>query len=603
MQTETDIYDLITDYLTGEITPADNQRLQEWVASSPANVERLRIYRELWAAAYNEHYDVDAAKRRFARMAEKVDLRRTALYRQMLREQRNKIFRLVAVFAMPIVLMGIAAIMLNLTSRFNHEVVYATVDGQQSTFMLPDGTRVNMEENSRLVFSQMSFVKGIRQVRFEGDARFMVMSDSLHPFDITTPHGLVHVVGTEFNLITRADGNYATIVLDEGVVDYTNRHTQEHTRLTAGDVLTVNNQTNEQYCRTRVAHEMRMGHHRETQDLIVRRYLAEDSTRTLLVNVGRALDPGVYEMRVNATKDTVHFERVHNGNAFQTGKGTKESPYVITTPQHLCSMRDALVANQKTYFMLAADIDMFGINWIPVNDRPNAQDYWIDFNGNGHTIHNLTCTDGKTMTSFFGTLCGECRNLALINVIVAGGDSEAGALAGRLGHPSYPGVTTVRDCYITGHVGTNGYAGGLAGTSDGHVYLNAVSVTTDVVSSNNCAGGLVANVRGNLAIKYCSTGGTVTAPYAAGVLMKSRTNSKASVSINHLAMVSKSVCGEKTVYDVGNLQSTDRLYALHQFEQLSLNGRRISKGEKYEDIIKVLQSWPDVWFKCIVDPA
>lgn len=597
-----DIMDLITDYVTKEITPADKARLQEWVDASPDNAQRLLTYTEIWLAMHGDHYDARAALRRFRQNIHKIERRHASMQRARRRRLIHRAHLWAAFVLMPIMLVASLYFYLQEKNVLAKPIEYTTLAGQQTTFLLPDGTAVRMEENSRLSYSARDFASGDRKVKFDGAAHFQVTADSLHPFDITTPHDRVHVLGTEFDLISRADGSYGMIVLDKGVVEHTNLDTNEEMHLTAGDVLTINNETNQEFRRTRTHCEMRWCPPHDVQDMHVQRYLAEDSVRMLLVNVDCTLDAGVYEMRVNEARDTVHFQRVGQQKTFQTGDGTRERPYIITTAQHLLNMRNALVPRQMTYFRLAADIDMFGIDWEPVNDRPNAQDYWIDFDGQYHTIRNLACTESSGRSSFFGVLCGECRNVGILNAVVAGSDSEAGVVAGRLGHPSYPGMSVVRDCYFTGHVTSKGYAGGLVGSVDGSAIISCVSTSVDAASQTLSSGGIAANVLGDLRIEHCYTGGNITGATASGALMKSATRPSASVSIDGLVVGCKSVCGNKNAYAVGNLQTSDTMHDMHQVDFLSLNGRRIPNGESYPDLVQFLESWPEVWFKRNVSP-
>lgn len=65
--------------------------------------------------------------------------------------------------------------------------------------VLPDGTKVMLNRNSKLSYKN-SFSAVNRQVSFEGEGYFEVVSDSLHPFTVDTEFLKVKVLGTEFNL-------------------------------------------------------------------------------------------------------------------------------------------------------------------------------------------------------------------------------------------------------------------------------------------------------------------------------------------------------------------------------------------------------------------
>ena len=83
---------------------------------------------------------------------------------------------------------------------------------------------------------------------------------------------------------------------------------------------------------------------------------------------------------------------------------------------------------------LMSDIDLAGETWKPIDKM------WVDFDGNGHTISNLTTEAWKA--GFFGYLAGgSIKNLTLENVNVTG--AQAGAFAGSI-------EGTIDNCVLKG---------------------------------------------------------------------------------------------------------------------------------------------------------
>lgn len=82
--------------------------------------------------------------------------------------------------------------------------------------MLSDGTRVHANAESRLTYP-VSFTGNKREVYLTGEALFEVAKDTLHPFIVHTPYGIVEVVGTRFNVNTY-EKNQTTVTLEEGAV-------------------------------------------------------------------------------------------------------------------------------------------------------------------------------------------------------------------------------------------------------------------------------------------------------------------------------------------------------------------------------------------------
>ena len=154
------------------------------------------------------------------------------------------------------------------------------------------------------------------------------------------------------------------------------------------------------------------------------------------------------------------------GGRYADGEGTEENPWLIKTPTQLCSMRDDLESKELRYFKLIADIDLEGIEWLPLNNVNNeedaslAYDKFVHFDGDGHTIFNLTITQPVAYPSFAGVLYGTVKNVTFKNANIAAGDNKAGVVAGYVGTtqafcPSEISNVTVQNVTISSsrHVG------------------------------------------------------------------------------------------------------------------------------------------------------
>ena len=91
------------------------------------------------------------------------------------------------------------------------------------------------------------------------------------------------------------------------------------------------------------------------------------------------------------------------------GSGTKNDPYNLYTAADMLKMSELLVPGTKVYFRMKADIDMEGIDWVPLNFA-SPYENCIDFDGGGHTISNFTSTFAN-YPSFFGVLYGNCHDV------------------------------------------------------------------------------------------------------------------------------------------------------------------------------------------------
>lgn len=99
-------------------------------------------------------------------------------------------------------------------------ITVTTSRGKTLQLSLPDGTKVWLNADSKLVFPER-FVGQQRRVEFSGEAYFEVSHDARHPFVVSTPYLQTTVLGTSFNLRAYS-GSDASVVLVEGKVAVSN---------------------------------------------------------------------------------------------------------------------------------------------------------------------------------------------------------------------------------------------------------------------------------------------------------------------------------------------------------------------------------------------
>lgn len=156
----------------------------------------------------------------------------------------------------------------------------------------------------------------------------------------------------------------------------------------------------------------------------------------------------------------------------------EQEPYKISTPEQLMEFA-ALVngGNNGANAVLTADIDMSSQSWSGIASN---QDYTGVFDGQGHTISNLTGTEG-----LFAKNSGTVKNVRLENVSITREGGNLGAVVGV-------NTGTVFNCFSSGSItgtGTNAWSiGGLVGHNNGGILSGSASSCT---VSGKTTGGLV----------------------------------------------------------------------------------------------------------------
>lgn len=168
----------------------------------------------------------------------------------------------------------------------------------------------------------------------------------------------------------------------------------------------------------------------------------------------------------------------------------------------------ALNANAETDWTTWSNSTTGLAVWTPIGSE--AHQYTGTFDGAGHSVSGIYINTSDNNQGFFG-FCGDAatiKNLGVTNSYVFG-PIFAGAVAGYMN-----GIMT--NCYNTGTIEGNLYAGGLVGFLDAKGQLSN-GYNTGSVGGNNCIGGLVGRLNGRVVNSY-NTGGFAQAIKVGGLV-------------------------------------------------------------------------------------
>lgn len=266
----------------------------------------------------------------------------------------------------------------------------------------------------------------------------------------------------------------------------------------------------------------------------------------VLCLVAVMLPTGVFTLVANADTQTAAVWSGDVAASFGGGAGKKDDPFLIANGEQLALLAaDVNGGNAygSTYFKLTADIDLGGKDWTPIGGGTAAKTFQGIFDGDDHTIRNLSVTGtGKVNFGFFGQISNATiQNLHLTDAVVMAGDTTGnlvvGGLVGKMNHGS-----VLSGCSFNGTVTTSGtdnnnrYVGALVGwyvTSSGQPggeIVNCFSTGTITLNQKARVAGLVGiaydttnggNTELTIKNSYCAmniTGATVSGVQAAGLV-------------------------------------------------------------------------------------
>ena len=222
--------------ISGSGTTDELAQLQNWLRADRKNEYEYKKMKKIW--------EVGDLKN----PVPTVDVDRAWMNFKVLREQRKqKTDKIVSNQRRSRRLWWNAAIMIGLLGVLTLFSVYEANTNQKSIStknqirkeMLPDGSKVTLNKNSVVDFSQTWFSSN-RSVQMEkGEAYFEVKRDEKHPFVIQSGKTKITVLGTSFHV--RHDGNQTQVIVNSGVVSV--KYATHETVLKANQGLTISDTT------------------------------------------------------------------------------------------------------------------------------------------------------------------------------------------------------------------------------------------------------------------------------------------------------------------------------------------------------------------------
>jgi len=192
------------------------------------------------------------------------------------------------------------------------------------------------------------------------------------------------------------------------------------------------------------------------------------------------------------------------------GDGSQNSPWEITTAEHLLALAYSVGMSSGKCYKIMNDIDLSSYdNWVGIGSHNNR--FRGHFDGNEKVVHNLTISETNGPQGLFGCIEGATiQKLGVENCNVSGG-SDVGALVGRCFS------STISFCHATGNVSsTFGNVGGLIGYASRSSISNCYTIC-NVVSGSSKVGGLVGENRS--IISDCYALGDVSGHWQVGGLV------------------------------------------------------------------------------------
>ena len=246
-------YDLLGKFLSGETSPEENDRIEEWKRTSKENLSEFERLRRLWKEADSlintvpAQVDTDAAWNRLSdrlfgeEISKKIsDLRGAPAARTISDDASKKTVKEDEVMGQPsekagirtfyyyapriaaVLIIGflVYAIFFMLPGGPEHIEIEA---GDAITVAeLPDDSKITLNEHSVITYPE-NFQNNKREVTLKGEAFFEIRPDEQKPFVVRAQNALIRVMGTSFNVRALESDPEVSVTVEEGKVRFSDK--------------------------------------------------------------------------------------------------------------------------------------------------------------------------------------------------------------------------------------------------------------------------------------------------------------------------------------------------------------------------------------------
>ena len=215
---KTDYIQLFDKFLLKQASAEEIQVLIQWLKSEGSFQDWAD---EEWNAAASE-MDTKLQRQLFGQIKEKISqIDRTCLPEK--ENRRRKFYLWFARVASVILLLsmtGLSVYYYTMSQMIMPDMIVSVEKGQKANVVLPDGSKVWVNSDSRLSYGSR-FNQKERVLSLEGEAYFEVTPDKDRPFIVETEELAVRALGTSFNVKSYEEEKDVSTVLMTGKVEVT----------------------------------------------------------------------------------------------------------------------------------------------------------------------------------------------------------------------------------------------------------------------------------------------------------------------------------------------------------------------------------------------
>jgi len=242
------IWSIIGKNLDGNISRDEEKALNEWIDSSTTNKQVYSQIKELWYHKQDQtnNSQAIAAYDKLINRIKFAEVIQSQSRVQRISLQVNQFVKYAAIIFFFLSFSFLSYYYITEENSKNEFCTISVPKGNKSEIVLPDGSKIWLNNNSRLVYPK-KFNKSEREVELIGEGYFEVQRNTKIPFIVKTSDVSIKVLGTKFNISAYPNDKFIETTLISGKVTVqSNENPEVLSTLNPGESMTydkLNNQT------------------------------------------------------------------------------------------------------------------------------------------------------------------------------------------------------------------------------------------------------------------------------------------------------------------------------------------------------------------------
>ncbi|MFK7773015.1 MAG: FecR family protein [Saprospiraceae bacterium] len=238
---------LIYKSFSGDLSAEEQNQLDNWLSDSDANQKEADALTKTWqlSANFSKNLEVNLDAE-FAQLQNRIDADekgnvKEAIVKTMPTARKKSWWKPLSVAAAVLLLAG-AFFVFNQNPATVEMLAMETLEGEMKEVALADGSKVWLNENSKLTYPDVMNGEE-RRVSLKGEAFFDITKNPSKPFIIDTRDTEVKVLGTSFEVRAMDDETKTEVVVKTGKVSLGKRNEVKPLILTKNQKGVYNNKT------------------------------------------------------------------------------------------------------------------------------------------------------------------------------------------------------------------------------------------------------------------------------------------------------------------------------------------------------------------------